>query len=376
MGIEYKLHKEAIDIFRGDRGLEILDAMDDLVRVVNVKGTVVYANSKMISFCGIDPVGMSCTDPTNALVPGMISTSTFMTRSTIMSEMYLRGHVFSVKSSPLFSEDGKEEVIAAIEVFRDITIQNNVTAALFEANRKMTEDISLAKTIQAQMLPRITNFGDVAFDYRYIPSGQLSGDMFDLIPIDCDRMAVYIADVVGHGVSASILTMFVRQTMRSILDDGTVYRPAEVLAVMRNRFEELGLDVSQYFSLFYALVDTEDRTMTFANAGHNCAPLLLHDGESEFLECSGRLICTAFKPTPYKEHVIPLKEGSRVLFYTDGVVETQNREGAQYGRDSLARIAETAEGSLLDKIVGDTEAYRWGEQRDDVALLLMEVKIQ
>lgn len=348
----------------------ILNSMDDMVRVIDQRGVVVYANTAMMQLCGADPTGYSCIDGNAPWIPHSISSSTFVTKNAVLSELCLKGHVFSVKSTPLFSEH--REVIGAVEVFRDITIQNNITSELFEANRKMKQDIHLARSIQSGMLPRLTDFGPIHFDYRYIPSDQLSGDIFDLIPLGKGRMALYIADVVGHGVSASILTMFVRQTMRSILDEGKAYRPADVLSGLRDRFEEIDLDDSQYFSLFYALLDTMEQKLIYANAGHNCPPLVFREGQVEFLECTGRLISNVFPRIPYEEHELPLLTGNKFLFYTDGVIESENQDGIPYGPEGLVRIISQSQGDLLDAILNDVNAYRWGVQGDDIALLLME----
>lgn len=362
-----KLHKVESE---GRLDFNILEFMDDMVRVIDTSGMVIYANEKMKRFCPESPVGKSCFTAGPDEMPRCISLSTFVTENSIMSEQRMNGHAFSVKSSPITDENG--EIIAAVEVFRDITIQNNITSELFNANRKMTDDIHLARSIQSGMLPRTQMFGGIRFEYRYIPSGQLSGDIFDVIPIDENRLAVYIADVVGHGVSASIMTMFVRQTMRSILGEGSCSQPSEVLNELKERFFEINLGDEQYFSMFYALLDRKDNVLSYANAGHNCAPIIFRDGQVDFLEATGKLISNAFPKADYREYHLPLLTGNKFLFYTDGVIETTDRDRNEYGIKNLVSVLDNYHGNLLESIINDLKSFRWGEQKDDIALLLME----
>ncbi len=79
----------------------------------------------------------------------------------------------------------------------------------------------------------------------------LSGDMFDVYYINEDNIGIYICDVVGHGVTASMMTMFVRQTMRAIKDD--ILSPSTALKELHKRFVSLDLGSDKYFTIFYAI---------------------------------------------------------------------------------------------------------------------------
>lgn len=351
--------------------IPILESMDDMVRVIGRDGRVLYANEAMNQFCKRNIEGLECTLD-NAIMPRCISSRAFSNKEPIVIEQMIEGKYYSVKSSPVEDDEGK--VIAAVEVFRDITAQTRIRNELFNANRKMTDDIRLAKRIQTGILPRVSEFKNLRFDYRYIPSDQLSGDIFDVIIVDEDHVVLYIADVVGHGISASIMTMFIRQTMRSVIQDQRFYSPSEVLNEVKNRFGELNLEDSQYFSMFYAVVNLRKNTLGYSNAGHNCEPILARDGELFYLRNRGKLISNAFENGPYREKLLFLEEGDVVLFYTDGVVETMNREKEMYGTDRLAECIRSANPDALECIVQDLDKYRWGEQLDDIALIYMQMR--
>lgn len=243
---------------------------------------------------------------------------------------------------------------------------------LVENNKKMNEDIHLARTIQTKMLPTIKEFGPLVFDYSYIPSEDLSGDFFDLVSLKGGKLAFYIADVVGHGVSASIMTMFIRQTMRSILQEQKIYGPNRVLDALREHFMEIHLDDDQYFSIFYALIDVEEGLMTYSNAGHNCWPILERKGKTDFLKATGRLVSAAFPASQYREYRHKLDKGDRFLFYTDGLVEIRDRFGNEYGTDRLEEIMRESDSSCLDRIIKDYSEYHPDSIKDDIALFYME----
>lgn len=343
----------------------VLEAMSDLVRVIDSKGQVIFTNSAMDKLLGYDSIGDNIFYDEKAN-PKTISRSTFLTKNTFVDEATIGEKYYSVKSSPVFDDVGK--MVAAVEVYRDITAQTMIRNELFKANKKMTDDIRFSKLIQMSILPRIKSIGDFEFDYAYLPSDGLSGDIFDIIKIDNNRVGIYIADVVGHGVSASIMTMFIRQTMRSILEEAKKLRPSEVLVDLKKRFDELSLADNQYFTIFYLLIDLEKKKIVYANGGHNCEPLLISGENKEFLKAKGKFISSIFKNERYEEHERYISRGEELLFYTDGVIETKNIEGKMFGSEGLLNVGKEQK-RFVDDILKKLKEYRWGEQVDDLALL-------
>lgn len=343
--------------------LALMDAMEDLVRVVSKSGQILFENRAMREFL------TSHAKTSQEIFPLSTAVGPFMEEGASVTELCVSYHVYSVKSSPIFEG---QKVAAVIQVFRDTTLQNKMTLQILEANRKMHKDIDLATTIQKKMLPDRKSFGPLRFSHCYLPSEELSGDFFDLIVLDDHRIGFYISDVVGHGVSASILTMFVRQSMRSILGEQKISRPREVLQALRDHFMEIHMDDDQYLSLFYALFDTQKDTMTYANAGHNCPPLLAYQGKIERIAISGRLISPVFRKDAYREESRPLRPGERMLFYTDGAVERTNAQGKPYGQENLERILLSSADDILEAIRQDLLRYAKTAPKDDIALFYME----
>lgn len=344
--------------------LQILDGFEDLVRVIGPEGSVYFENEKMRSFARFAEV-----DSSARIFPVSTAGTTFSMDDTSTTELCYGGHVFSVKSSPIRKDD---QVIAVAEVFRDITIQNNVSVELYAAFRKMKQEMRLARSIQEHMLSSLRSYGALQFDFRYIPSEELSGDFFDMIPLGRGRIGVYISDIVGHGVSASIITMFIRQTMRSILEEEHIFEPAEVLTELRTRFTQVSLEDHQYFSIFYGVFDTLNNHFTYANAGHNCSPVVVTGDRVECIEMKGMLISPVFPDYEYHQETRDLLPGQRFLFFTDGSVETLNSRGESYGMENLLSMIREKRENLLDAVIRDVEQFRTGRQKDDIAFLYVE----
>lgn len=342
----------------------ILDSMNDLVSVIDKNGQRIYSNHSM-------DILRERLDEEDLKILRRISKTTFTVKTTFIDEISLDGKIYSVKSSPLF--DSKGQVLFAVEVFRDISVQTSIRNELFKANKKMIDDIKFAKIIQTSILPRNREFSGYVFDYRYEPSEQLSGDMFDLIKVDDERYCVYIADVVGHGVSASIMTMFIRQTVRSIISEGKISLPNDLLNELLRRFKDLNLDSSQYFSIFYGLIDLRSKRFIYSNGGHNSTPILFREDKIIPLEGKGKFISNIFSDIDYDEEIIEIKEGDELLLYTDGVIETTNIDNEQFGVSGIISSKED-EGNLLDNIIDRINRFRWGEQIDDLALVYIKRK--
>ncbi len=154
------------------------------------------------------------------------------------------------------------------------------------------------------------------------------GDIFDIYYIDEDNIGIYICDVVGHGVTASMMTMFVRQTMRAIKDD--ILSPSRALSELHQKFIALDLDTDKYFTIFYGVFNTKDRSFKYSNGGHNCVPIKINDEEISLLKTNGFPISLIFNKVDYTEEEIKLSPGGdKILFYTDGITEAKNIHGGE-----------------------------------------------
>lgn len=365
-------------MFSPDRGMieeirhayHVLESMADLVTILDEEGRYVYANRAMVAQIGHDPVDSFYSDGKNRML-GFSSIPTVRhTKETVVKEEKILDRYYSITTSPIFRSNG--ELVAFVEVYHDISAKMKLTVDLVNANRKMTDDIHFARNIQQRILPTQLNYEKAHFEARYFPSERLSGDFYDIIPLEGGKIAFYIADVMGHGVTASMVTMFLRQSMRTIVPQNP--SPSVVLENLRSDFCELHLGDSHYFTLFYALYDQESSRLIYANAGHTAVPILYREHEGIAMQVKGVPISPVFRMIPYKETATTMESGDAILLYTDGITETVNREGEEFGQDRLIEMMNTIEENILQRIIQAVNRFRWGEMKDDIAMVLMRVE--
>lgn len=351
----------------------VLDGMADWVRVVDSSGSILFANKAMKKNFGENMVGKECylIHEDKKRCSFCISNISIITGEIIQKEEVIGGKYYSVKSSPITNEDG--DIFAAVEVFRDVTRERKLEIELIERNKKMSKDLEFAKRIQERILPRKGPLGSINLDYIYKPSEMLSGDMFDVFHINDDHIGIYISDVAGHGVSASMMTMFIRQTMRVMKAD--IVSPSQALTELHGRFALLNLDVDKYFTIFYGVLNTKMGSFRYANGGHNCVPIKFNDNESEkmeLLEISGFPIALLGEEMYYDEKEIQLSKDDKILFYTDGITEIKDNLGKEFGVDGVLNTIKNSSKNLLQEIEDNVIAHNYGEQEDDYAVVLMQ----
>lgn len=349
----------------------VLEGMADWVRVVDNKGTIIYANKAMKSSLGENIVGVSCYKAhcREKRCVFCITNRSILTGETMQKEELINGRYYSVKSSPITNSDGK--ITAAVEVFRDVTRERKLELELIDRNKIMRKDLQFAKRIQEKILPRKGSIENINIDYIYKASEMLSGDMFDIFRIDDENIGIYISDVAGHGIAASMMTMFIRQTMRAIVAD--ILSPRVVLSELHRRFSLLNLESDKYFTIFYGVYNKITHKFRFSNAGHNCIPVKFNDEGYKLLEIKGYPIAMLFDTMDYKEESVQLAEGDKILFYTDGITEAKDHNGIDFGVEGILDTILKNPNNLLEEIENKYIYHSWGEQDDDYALVLMEV---
>ena len=254
---------------------------------------------------------------------------------------------------------------------------------LREKQRRLDEDLRAAAEIQSDLLPqKLPVSGGVGFAWRFEPSQVIGGDVFNAFQLDNRTLGLYMADVSGHGAAAALLTASISQVLQPhgdvVLGKGREGKrkprsPGEVLERLDREYPLERFD--RYFTIFYALLNTESAAMVYSSAGHPPPLLVCTDGTIRRLDRGGTIIGLG-KDVPFEEGREELNAGDRVFFYTDGLIEHQGT-GEPYGMDRLAAFL--AAGSafplpvLLDRLLSDLRGF--GEDRafqDDVSVMALE----
>lgn len=186
---------------------------------------------------------------------------------------------------------------------------------------KIHEELQLAALVQREFLPRdVPTMHGVEFAAMWRPTNYVSGDIYDLIRLDEDHVGVFVADAVGHGVPAALMTMVICRSLVTKEVTGNSYRlvgPGEVLSRLNAEMICSQGQTTRFATAVYALIDCRQRTVQLAGAGHPPPVKLCADGSSQILETRGGLL-GVFPDEQYEQIEFDLSIGDRLLLYTDG----------------------------------------------------------
>ena len=236
-----------------------------------------------------------------------------------------------------------------------------------QAREKMTLEVSEARAIQQALLPKSSPYTPgFSVTGASVPAGPVGGDWYDFIPLDNGRWGLVLADVAGKGTAAALLMSATRGMLRSLAE--TACTPAEVLGKLNCLLTD-DFPAGRFVTMIYAVFDPANRTLTFANAGHP-SPLLIIDGEARFLDTE-RGLPLGLGKSDFSECTVPLPEGSRLMFYSDGITEAENVEQEPYGLTRLQNLLAAGDASP-ETILDDVRAFGKIGLTDDATIILIK----
>ena len=185
----------------------------------------------------------------------------------------------------------------------------------------LTEQLRLAGLVQQDFLPaKLPNTDEIQWATIFLPAEWVSGDIYDIVRIDEQHIGFYVADIVGHGMPAALLTIFLKQAlvMRETIENNyRIFSPAEVMKNLNLRMTAQKLSGYQFATCCYCLLNTKTLQLTYSRAGHPY-PILIRPGQKpEQLEIRGSLL-GIFEQAEYIQHTIQLQPGDKLLLYSDG----------------------------------------------------------
>src|SRR5713226_4384997 len=244
---------------------------------------------------------------------------------------------------------------------------------LIEKQRLQTQ-LEIARQVQLQLLPpkdpELEGFDISAYNF---PTEEVSGDYYDWVRIYDDQIGIVIADVSGKGVPAALLMAFLRASLRAATHIG--YAPHISMTKVNYLLWE-SIERNQFVTAFYGVLDAMNRTLAYANAGHNPPLLIDADGNAHFEERGG-VPLGMFRDSRYYEYYVTIDPGQMLVLYTDGVTEAMNSSDEEYGLDRLVdavkRGRHLSSRELIDSI--HREVIDWTEgvgAHDDVTFFIIK----
>jgi serine phosphatase RsbU (regulator of sigma subunit) len=207
----------------------------------------------------------------------------------------------------------------------------------------------------------------------YRPAREVGGDFYDFLKLPKGRLGIVVGDATGKGVPAALVMSSARSMLRAVAQASD--SPGDVL---RRVNDPMVTDIppNMFVTCFYAILDPYSASLSYANAGHDLPYLRRRGGDAEELMARGMPL-GLMPGMGYEEKEIILEPSDSALFYSDGLVEAHDPEGAMFGFPMLrALIAEHADGerSLGDFLMEELYSFvgeGW-EQEDDITLLTLE----
>lgn len=257
------------------------------------------------------------------------------------------------------------------------------TLELQRANEILESEIAAARRLQQSLLPmkEIVHPG-VSFIAENLPCERLSGDFFDIYPIDEDKIGMYILDVSGHGINAALMNIYIYNYIRSnspLIKRLRGDKPHENLRYLYDEFNKMNFPDHMHVVIFIASYDTKTGILSYSSGGLNTQPILVRQsGDIQELDIpSGFPICKMadFFTPEYFSNRIQLYKGDRVFFYTDGLLD--EKQGIDFGEDDLKiLLLETLDHPLtsLDRALNRTFEPIKDKLVDDISYFVMEVR--
>ncbi len=266
--------------------------------------------------------------------------------------------------------------------------------ALASAHLRMKKDLEAAARIQASLLPseQVVEIEGGKVAWRYVPCDELAGDTLGIVQLDDHTVGVYVVDVSGHGVPSALLSVSLSRVLTSEPTSSVLWTtdagateprkatPLEVMTELSKRFP-YDMQTSQYFTMVYAVIDLKSRKLTYASAGHEPMIVVGAGDDPEFGASTGQpiaLVPAMIMKSTYEERTIDIGPGNRVYLYSDGIPESRNADGEQWGNERLAAmLTELLERDLdegLPEVLETVRQWQGGPHfDDDVSLLGVEI---
>jgi len=241
--------------------------------------------------------------------------------------------------------------------------------------QRMERELEVARRIQQMLLPksfpRVRGLETHAMNR---PSEQVGGDYYDILQLSENRVGIAIADVSGKGVPAALLMASLQSSLRAEAGPGRT--PSEVIYAL-NKVVCNQTSGETFVTIFYGLLDLEQRKLHYCNAGQTPPFVVGSDGRVRRLDIT-HLVIGVDRDAFYEDTILDLEQGDLLFLYTDGITEEIGPDDDLYGEDRLiSRLVESYEmplSEVLETIHSDVARHGNGKPHDDLTALALKIK--
>jgi sigma-B regulation protein RsbU (phosphoserine phosphatase) len=246
---------------------------------------------------------------------------------------------------------------------------------LLQTQEQLSAELAEAAAYIRSLLPPKLE-GPIRTDWAFLASSQLGGDMFGYHWLDDSHLAIYLHDVCGHGVGASLLSIAVYNVLRrQSLADVRFHDPAEVLAGL-NRAFPMEENNNKFFTIWYGVFDATSRTLHYSTGGHPPALMFNSDPRAHIKLGEPSMMIGASDAAKFKTRSEKIPSGSRLYVYSDGVSDIDKPDGGMLTVsglvDLLAEVAKE-QGSRVERVLDRARSFQGSSGlKDDFSLVEVE----
>jgi serine phosphatase RsbU (regulator of sigma subunit) len=264
------------------------------------------------------------------------------------------------------------------EARRELALLGRVVDSMRGELEERNEELQLAALVQRDFLPLpVPPLHGVRVASFYRPLAGVSGDVYHLEQLDEDRIAIFLADAVGHGIPAALLGMAVCRSLETVDRTHGIPRwlgPAETISRANRRLVDSQRATTRFATAIAGVLDCRTRRLRLATAGHPAA-ILLRPGEAPRpIECEGGLL-GIFPDEPYEEIELELQPNDRILFYSDGFEQAFSENGCARHVEEFGTLSGILDADqFIEEISSRVDAQSGSlHQADDLTLLCVSI---
>jgi len=333
-------------------------------------------------------IGASLTRTVTGTVAQLYDATTHINRGDF-------GHRIPVKSN--------DQIAALANSFNSMTASLEKLIEEQKEKQKLENELVIAQEVQSQLFPHhISQLASLEVHGFCRPASTVSGDYYDFLTLDSERMILAVGDISGKGISAALLMATIHSAVRaySLQDIPALREPMAVGAasgsatMLASRVHNLDVSPSallsllnhqlyestpseKYATLFLGIYNGRERQLTYTNAGHLPPIVMSEDGSIRRLDCGGTVV-GLFERVAYEESSVQLRSGEIFLAYSDGVTEPENDFG-EFGEHRLIELLRENRDLPLPRIseIVTAAVDDWigaNKQPDDVTLVLARAR--
>jgi sigma-B regulation protein RsbU (phosphoserine phosphatase) len=333
----------------------------------------------------------------------LIGTKLTRTITSAVDQLYeATKHINRADFSHRITVQSSDQLATLANSFNSMTTSIENLIQEQKEKQRLEGELAIAQEVQAQLYPKlITQLESLEVHGICLPARTVSGDYYDFVALNSDRMMLAVGDISGKGISAALLMATIYAAVRAYsIEDVPVLReasvgvsgssalmlasesrgadtsPATLLALLNHQLYE-GTPAAKYATLLLGIYDGASRRLTYANGGHLQPILISDDGSSQLLECGGTVV-GLFDNVSYPEATVQFRVGDILVAYSDGVTEPENDYG-EFGEERLIQLVRANRHLPLERIteIVTTAVADWigeDEQPDDVTLVLARAR--